>query len=239
LHKAVLKSIPASLGNGKVKFGSQYLPAERDILIGGDFYDVIELGPFGNRIAMVIGDVAGHGVEAAAQTSMVLTALRAYSVDAGLSPSRILTRTVKIIEPHLESFVSLFFGIYDINTRRLVYSNAGHEPPILFRKGHSKNPIALNPTGAIFGIGLNDYDEASVEFDSGDVIVLLTDGLTEVRTHGGEMLGWDGIASIASSRVANYSDAQKIADGIVSDARWVSKHERLADDIALLVAMAL
>jgi sigma-B regulation protein RsbU (phosphoserine phosphatase) len=236
LHNAVLPAVPRETSNGRIRLGAQYSPAERDILIGGDFYDVLLLDPDGDRVGLVIGDVAGHGVEAAAQTALVTTTLRAYAMDSGGSPARIMSRTARLIDTQLESFVSLFFGIYDLRTRTLTYANAGHEPPIVIYKNRPQMPEPLEPTGSILGVGLIDFDEASVHLDPGDLLVMLTDGLTEVRTGGGAMLGWDGVAAIATDRATHLSDAQMIADGIVSDVRWVSRNQRLSDDVALLVA---
>lgn len=235
LHKAVLKSIPVSLAHDKIRLGALYLPAERDILIGGDFYDVIQLDTESNRIGLVIGDVAGHGVEAAAQTALVMTALRAYAFESTLGPAQILSRTSKLIESQLESFVSLFFGIYDSSTGCLVYANAGHEPPVVCRYEQSGTKIALEPTGAILGIGFFDFEERSIDIHTGDVVVLMTDGLTEVRTHTNDLLGWEEVARIAADRAMHLTNVQMIADGIVSDIRWISRDQRLTDDVALLV----
>lgn len=236
LHNAVLPSVPRETSGGRIRLGSQYSPAERDILIGGDFYDVLLLDKDGDRIGLVIGDVAGHGVEAAAQTALITTTLRAYAMDSGESPAKILCRTARLIDTQLESFVSLFFGIYDLRTQTLTYTNAGHEPPIVIYKDRPQMPEPLDPTGAILGVGLLDFEEAAVHLSAGDVLVMLTDGLTEVRTGGGAMLGWDGVAAIATDRAAHLTDAQMMADGIVSDVRWVSRNQRLSDDVALLVA---
>jgi len=236
LHNAVLPAVPRETSGGRIRLGAQYSPAERDILIGGDFYDVMLLDDDGNRIGFVIGDVAGHGVEAAAQTALVTTTLRAYAADSGQDPAAIMMRTARLIDTQLESFVSVFFGIYDIRTRILTYTNAGHEPPMVIYRNRPQMPEPLDPTGSILGVGLLEFEEASVHLDPGDVLVMLTDGLTEVRTGGGAMLGWDGVAAIAADRVSHLTDAQMVADGIVSDVRWVSRNQRLSDDVALLVA---
>lgn len=236
LHNAVLPAVPRETSGGRIRLGAQYSPAERDILIGGDFYDVMLLDDDGGRIGLVIGDVAGHGVEAAAQTALVTTTLRAYAAESDRGPADIMSRTARLIDTQLESFVSVFFGIYDLKTHTLTYANAGHEPPIVIYKNRPQMPEPLDPTGSILGVGLIEFDEASCHLDPGDVLVMLTDGLTEVRTGGGAMLGWDGVAAIAADRIGHLTDAQMVADGIVSDVRWVSRNQRLSDDVALLVA---
>jgi sigma-B regulation protein RsbU (phosphoserine phosphatase) len=237
LHNAVLPAIPRETSGGRIRLGAQYSPAERDILIGGDFYDVLVLDDSGHRVGFVIGDVAGHGVEAAAQTALVTTTLRAYAMDSGDTPVQIMTRTARLIDTMLASFVSLFFGIYDVRTHVLTYANAGHEPPMVIFRNRPQFPEALGPTGSILGVGMVDFEEASISIGPGDVLVMLTDGLTEVRTGADTMLGWDGVAAIASERAMHLDDAQMVADGIVSDVRWVSHNQRLSDDVALLVAV--
>ncbi|MGO8670334.1 MAG: PP2C family protein-serine/threonine phosphatase [Capsulimonadaceae bacterium] len=237
LHNAVLPQIPREVSNGRIRLGSMYSPAERDILIGGDFYDVLQLDKNGDRIGLVIGDVAGHGVEAAAQTALVTTTLRAYAIDSGESPVNILTRTAKLIDTMLASFVSLFFGVYDTRTHILTYTNAGHEPPIVIYRDRPQYPEPLDPTGSILGVGMLDFEEATIRIDPGDVLAMFTDGLTEVRSSVDKLLGWDGVASIIAERAMNLDDAQLMADGIVSDVRWISHNQRLSDDVALLIAV--
>lgn len=233
LQKAVLpQTMPLFLAGGTVSLGHRYAPAEREMQIGGDFYDLLLIDDSEMRFGVVIGDVAGHGVEAAAQTALVTTTLRAYAFD-GTRPDKVLARTARALEGQIESFVSLFLGVYDARAGTLTYANAGHEPPILLRAGAP--PVPLAPTGAILGVGLSEFTQEQVEIARGDTLVLLTDGLTEARAITGQMLGWEGAAAVATRRIRAAADSQQIADGILEDARAFAAEGQLTDDVALLV----
>lgn len=241
LSRAVLPEVPTHLANGRVGLAARYEPAEQEIQIGGDFYDILALNEAGTRFGLVIGDVAGHGVEAAAQTALVTTTLRACAFDAEEGPASVLSRMARTLEGQLESFVSLFYGVYDADTSRLTYANAGHEPPILL--GGDSDPMPLNPTGPLLGLGLGAtlFDEQQFTLQPGQTLVLMTDGLTEVRcgNDGRTMLDWEGLAAIATQQAAAESDAGQIADGILADVRAYAARLRLTDDVALVVARVL
>lgn len=239
LSRAVLPDVPALLAGGRVGLAARYEPAEQEIQIGGDFYDVLTLDDSGARFGLVIGDVAGHGVEAAAQTALVTTTLRACAFGSEDGPADVLSRTARTLEGQTESFVSLFYGVLDADAGHLTYANAGHEPPILLDGADSPTP--LNPTGPLLGLGFGParFGERRLALRPGQTLVLMTDGLTEVRCGGGEMLDWEGLAGIAARRCAAAPDAAAIADGILADVRAYAARERLTDDVALVVACVL
>lgn len=233
LNRAVLPEVPASIAGGRVTLAARYAPAEREIMIGGDFYDLITLDEPGGRYGLVIGDVAGHGVEAAAQTALVTTTLRTCAFDSGDGPAQVLSRVARALEGQLESFVSLFYGVYDVGPGELTYANAGHEPPILVGPD---GPAPLRPTGPILGIGLSTYTETRLVLQAGCTLVLMTDGLTEVRREAGEMLDWEGLADIAVRQADRETDVSRVADGILRDVRSYAGSGPLSDDVALLIA---
>ncbi|BDI34321.1 hypothetical protein CCAX7_63720 [Capsulimonas corticalis] len=236
LHHAVLPEVPSEIAGGRIHLGARYAPAERDSHIGGDFYDVMSLGTGDRYFGLVIGDVAGHGVEAAAQTALVTTTLRAYALEGAESPAEVMTRVARAIDAQLDSFVSLFFGVLDIETGRLVYCNAGHEPPIILTADDPGKPLALQSTGVILGIGIMEFEESQYFLRPGDAILMMTDGLTEARAEGGNLLGWDGVAAMASNRYQQTFDMQILADTLLRDVREYATRVRLTDDVALLIA---
>ncbi|MDQ2800667.1 MAG: SpoIIE family protein phosphatase [Armatimonadota bacterium] len=238
LNRAVLPDIPPAIAAGRIRLGAHYSPAEHDIQIGGDFYDVLALDDAQTRYALVIGDVAGHGVEAAAQTALVTSTLRAFAREIEDGPAAILSRTARALEGQLASFVSLFLGIYDATAGTITYANAGHEPPILIHTQTADFPEPLSPTGPILGVGGADAEEAQAAFGPGDVLVLLTDGLTEARRADGEMIAWDGVAALAAQRAARLppDDVQGLVEGLLQDVRVWATGRPLTDDIALLIA---
>ena len=236
LHRAVLPDVPARVAEGRLCLSARYAPAEKQMEIGGDFYDLFALDAEGTRYGLVIGDVAGHGVDAAAQTALVTTTLRTCVFESKEGPAQILSRTARVLEGQLASFVSAVYAVYDTRARTLTWANAGHEPPILVRGDGQGVPVALSPTGSLLGIGLDDFTETQIALEPGHTLVMITDGLVEARTEANAMLGWDGLAAIAARRAEASEDPDAIADGILADARLFVGSRRINDDIALLVA---
>ncbi len=241
LSLALLPKVPTQIAQGQVALATRYFPAEQSLKIGGDFYDVLTLDDTGMRYGLVIGDVAGHGVEAAAQMALVTTTLRAYAASGDAGPGVVMSRLGRAIDGQLDSFVSLVYGVYDASQKSLTYANAGHEPPILIRVGCV--PQALNPTGPILGLGIGDtgadYQEVTISLEKGDLLVMLTDGLTEVKAITGQMLDWEGMVALVARRSAQTSDVEAIADTLLSDARAFAAEGKLTDDVALLVARVM
>jgi serine phosphatase RsbU (regulator of sigma subunit) len=235
LSRAVLPVVPPEIAGGRMRLAARYAPAERDIQIGGDFYDVIALDETQNCYALVIGDVAGHGVEAAAQTALVTSTLRTCALEGGEGPAGVLSRTARTLEGQLESFVSLFYGVYDADAQTLTYACAGHEPPLL-ADPIGGPPAALRPTGPILGVGVSDFDEITLALPPGGTLVFVTDGLTEVRRASGEMLEWEGLAEIVARQSALTDDVACLADRLLDEVRGWADRPHLVDDVALLVA---
>lgn len=236
LHRAVLPEVPAAVAGGRLALSARYVPAEKQMEIGGDFYDLFALEGDGARWGLVIGDVAGHGVDAAAQTALVTTTLRTCVFESKEGPAKILARTARALEGQLASFVSAVYAVYDADTRILTWANAGHEPPIVVRGDGKGVPTALSPTGSLLGIGLDDFTEQQMTLEPGHTLVMITDGLVEARTEENAMLGWDGLSEIAARHAAAWGGTDAVADGILEDARAFAGSRRISDDIALLVA---
>ncbi|MGN6331208.1 MAG: SpoIIE family protein phosphatase [Motilibacteraceae bacterium] len=146
--------------------------------VGGDWYDVIDLGA--GRTALVLGDVMGRGVRAAAVMGQLRSAVRAYA-RLDLSPSDLLG----LLDPLVrdlgeEHIVTCVYAVYDPGTRRLVLANAGHLPPVVHLPGERPRRIE-GGAGAPLGSGSPPVDEVEVELPVGSVVALCTDGLVESR----------------------------------------------------------
>lgn len=237
LQRSLLPSIPAELAGICTSF--VYRPASSEYGIGGDFIDAFPLE--GNRVALVIGDVAGHGLEAAAHTSLLRSLLRAYALVGG-SPATVINRVNHAILGQFqpETFVTLFFAVLSPTDGRLDYASAGHEPPVIYRPVDD-DLVILSPTGAVAGFDADFLcEDRSTFLGSGDVIVLLTDGLVEARsaiTH--EMLGVDAFYECVRRVISAEMDLQ---DNMRQLWRAVSDRlgtEVLQDDAALLMAALL
>ncbi len=146
--------------------------------VGGDFYDFTEL-PDG-RLAVVIGDVMGRGVDAAAAMSQVRAALRAL-VAVDPDPAVLLSRLDLLFERHpTEQLVTLAYAVADPERDELVVSSAGHPAPLL-RAADGRLEYVEGGRGTILGVGRTDREVQRIRFSIGDTLFLFTDGLLERR----------------------------------------------------------
>jgi PAS domain S-box-containing protein len=156
-----------------------YQPDSDGGKVGGDWYDAFDLGD--GRIAFSIGDVAGHGLEAAILMGRVREALRAGAIEEH-EPSRILQLANSSVEfSETKTMVTAIFAILDRLTLQLTYASAGHPPPLL-ATGHD-SVQALEGRGIPLGIGMPDLPHAwetyNVSLSPGSILVFYTDGLIE------------------------------------------------------------
>jgi serine phosphatase RsbU (regulator of sigma subunit) len=177
---------------GRFCFSKRYQAQSDEAQVGGDIYDLFPLGR--NRWGIVIADVSGKGLAAAQKTAMVKYSLRSYAREHE-SPAQVLCLLNDTLtdEEYFTGFVTLFYGLLDIETGEMTYASAGHEPPVLRRAdGVFEN---LRPTGMVLG-AMRDmpYEDEPVRFENGDGLLLYTDGLTEARSaEAGEFLMIEGV----------------------------------------------
>jgi len=158
------------------------------MLIGGDYYDVLKVDE--HQLGFVIADVSGKGAGAALVMTECRAAMRLLAENES-SPGAVLRRVNRMIQPDMRPgmFVALFYGIIDLNTKKMCFCRAGHEPPILL---HANGEVDQLP-GAGLAIGLDEgelFDEMLVEeevqLQEGDLLALYTDGITEATNPQGE-----------------------------------------------------
>ncbi len=211
-----------------VAFDAFYLPADDAISVGGDWYDVFTLP--GGRTAFSIGDVTGHGAEAAAITSRAREAIAAAAF-ASDDPAIVLQRANEILCERKTAIVTAIFGVIDARGRELRYATAGHPPPILAdRDGNASY-------GAYDGLALSidtasTYRTFDYALERGTAVVLYTDGVTEFArdlADGDRRL----LAAVAHhARLRTASPAKPIT-------RETLGRSRPRDDIAVLVIKML
>lgn len=146
--------------------------------VGGDFYDFFLLDD--HRLGFVIGDVSGKGVPAAIMMAVSRTLLRAVAQQVG-SAGECLSRVNNILRNDNDEnlFVTVFYGVLDIATGRLEYSNGGHNPPYVVSKGGELRAMG-GASGIVLGvIEGGPYSSETISLDHGDVVFLFTDGVTE------------------------------------------------------------
>ncbi|TXS41265.1 PAS sensor protein [Streptomyces sp. uw30] len=208
-----------------LRIAATYHPGGTEAAVGGDWYDVITLG--GGRTALVIGDVMGRGVRAAAVMGQLRTAVRAYA-RLDLPPHEVLQLLDGLAtEIDANQIATCVYAIHDPNEGRLVYASAGHLP-ILVRDEHGEVQRADEPTGPPLGTGGWMHASGSIALSPGSTAVLYTDGLVERRDEDLD----EGIASLERALAGATGTPQVVCDRLVRSAGVTADHD---DDVAVLV----
>jgi serine phosphatase RsbU (regulator of sigma subunit) len=225
LQEALLALPDAVAG---VEFAHSYHSAAEAGRVGGDFYDLFELD--GGHVGVVVGDVAGKGLDAAVLTSLVKNTVRAHAAEKGCVPGRILDLTNDVVfkATNLEAFVTLFFGVIDTDGR-LVYANAGHTTAAVIRTdGTTEGLPATGPLlGAFDGV---TFRQAETSLGRDATLFLYTDGLTEARRDG-DLYGEERLFALLPS--LRGLSAEDVVAGVMGDVTGYSGAE-LRDDLAVL-----
>jgi Serine phosphatase RsbU, regulator of sigma subunit len=198
IQQAVL---PRPLGPGLPLDLEAYMRPMREV--GGDLYDFFRLDNGRRRLAIAIGDVSGKGVPASLFMMMCRTVLRTVA-GAGLEVERCIRRVNEVLaeDNDLCVFVTLFFGVLDIDSGRLSYCNAGHNPPLVLRAAGGLETLAATGPAAAVMPGA-DYRAASVDLAPGDLLFLFTDGVTEALSASGELFGEQRLEELLRAHRAN------------------------------------
>jgi serine phosphatase RsbU (regulator of sigma subunit) len=191
LQKSMLPSEPPRKGD--LEFSSHYSPSLR---AGGDYYDFIPVSDL--HLGILVADVSGHGASASMLMAITRVVMRAFVQDL-LSPGGALTLANDVLHEHVptDQFATAFYGIVNLRTNRMVYSSAGHNPPLLYR--HETGQVEeLKNTG---GIPLKilphtRYEEGEVVLLPGDHLFLYTDGLTEAFNPDQDMFGEEALSGL-------------------------------------------
>ncbi len=159
-----------------VKVATRYLPAREEV--GGDWYDVFEL-PRG-RVGIVIGDVVGHGIAAAALMGRLRTALHSYAIE-GHGPGRTLELVDRFVQSLNDSaMATAAYAVFDTYTSALHYATAGHLPPVVI-SGSETRVLDVTPAPPLGAFPYGRCPEHELSLHSGEILVLYTDGLIERR----------------------------------------------------------
>ncbi|MFF4352911.1 SpoIIE family protein phosphatase [Streptomyces sp. NPDC001530] len=224
LQRSLLPDHPPHLPGLQV--ASRYLPAQAAYEVGGDWYDVLPLE--GDRTALVVGDVMGSGIDAAATMGRLRTATAAFA-DLDLDPARVLQHLDKITSRLEQYIATCVYAAYDPFRAECHIANAGHLPPVLVRRGRRPRLLDL-PTGTPLGVGGVPFETTTIGFDPGDQLVLYTDGLVETR-HDPIDVRLDALLHLLDTPD---SPLEETCDRLLSDLRHPDDH----DDVALLIARA-
>jgi anti-sigma regulatory factor (Ser/Thr protein kinase)/putative methionine-R-sulfoxide reductase with GAF domain len=204
-----------------VNVAARYLPAREEV--GGDWYDVFEL-PRG-RVGVVIGDVVGHGIAAAALMGRLRTALHSYAIE-GHGPGRTLELVDRFVQSLNESaMATAAYAVFDTYTSTLQYSTAGHLPPLVISASGVRT-LEVTPAPPLGAFPYGRCPEHELSLESGEMLVLYTDGLVERR---GVALsaGIDVLATAVSA-------AQTPEDACTLAVAKLVPPEGLRDDVAIV-----
>ncbi|SPF01940.1 ATP-binding SpoIIE family protein phosphatase [Streptomyces sp. MA5143a] len=208
-----------------LRIAAVYHPGGTETAVGGDWYDVITLG--GGRTALVIGDVMGRGVRAAAVMGQLRTAVRAYA-RLDLPPHEVLQLLDGLAtEIDANQIATCAYAVHDPNEGRLVYASAGHLP-ILVRDENGTVQRADEPIGPPLGTGGWMHASGSIPLCPGSTAVLYTDGLVERRNEDLD----EGIAALERALAGATGTPQVICDRLVRSTGVTADHD---DDVAVLV----
>jgi hypothetical protein len=224
LQEALL-TIPKEIN--RIEFCHLYHSASEAARVGGDFYDVFSIDE--HKIGLIIGDVSGKGLDAAALTAVVKNTIKAYAMEH-YTPSVVIEKTNNVIRTvtDISSFVSVIFAVLDIENEKLVYCNAGHPTAIIKRNDDLLLLEANSPiVGAFDGLEFNEH-ECPINED--DLIIMYTDGLTEARL-GHEFFGENNLVNYINGmdKPSVHELPNRIFEQIMKFTNGV-----LSDDLALL-----
>ncbi|HTV54324.1 MAG TPA: SpoIIE family protein phosphatase [Terriglobia bacterium] len=202
--------------------------------VGGDLYDYFLLD--GNRICFIIGDVSDKGVPAALFMAMVRTAFRMAAIGAGEPIGTILQKLNAFLCESNQSqmFVTVFAGVLDLRTGTIEYADGGHEPPFIVRQNGGATMIQKVGGLALGFVPEYQFRCGRIQLDSGDSLVLYTDGITEAMNSGHELFGAERIRETLD-RVASGIMAQALTKTLLGGVAAFTAGAQQSDDITLLV----
>jgi len=211
-----------------IAFGCVYQPCFE---LGGDFYDFIELA--GGHLGVAIADVAGKGIPASLLMAAVRSALRAWAGSVYHLDEIIARVNHQLGRDTLShEFVTLFYGVFSPDGRRLTYCNAGHDPPLLVRQGRIER---LEIGGMLLGTAPDTtYQRAVVDLRPGDVLLFYTDGVVGALNFVGEAFGRERLNESLLRHAA--LQGQAIAPNVLWDVRRFAGLSDLTDDITMVSA---
>lgn len=232
IQLSLLPAFPPKLYG--VQCASRCVPATH---VGGDYYDFFHHSE--NSIDMVIADVSGHSVGAALIMAETRSALR-VQVNAANSTTTILSDLNDLLFEDLskaELFISMFYIKYNSLKRQLTYSNAGHNPPLLFRPSE-QSFTELDAEGLILGVQRDvDFEEKNIQLYVGDLLVLYTDGIVEARNATGDFFGRERLCTVLADKHNDIPET--VVNAVLEEIACFTGTTVFQDDISLVILKAV
>ena len=204
----------------------RYLPAGAGMEVGGDWFDMFELGD--GRLVLAMGDVVGRGVRAAALMGKLRTSLEAYAFD-GRAPEEVVERLHSLMErQHRAEMATLLYVVLDADRTSAELASAGHMPLLIRRPNGEAHFVATEVSPPLGALPFVRFQASKVDLEPGSSLVLFTDGLVEVRGTSIELR----LEELRRAVDAGPSDPEALGDALLE--RMLG-HEEPQDDVALLV----
>ncbi|MFF5788756.1 SpoIIE family protein phosphatase [Streptomyces sp. NPDC012693] len=223
---------PAATSSTAAETAGVYLPAGGGVSVGGDWFDAFDLSSL--RVGLVVGDVVGHGLEAAATMARLRTAVQTLA-DLDLPPDELLTRLDDLVRRMQWEATdpdsvggSCLFAVYDPVSRTCRMASAGHPPPALVTPGGDVGFVPVTP-GPLLGVGDNPFEVMSVTLPPGSVLVLYTDGLLGRDVVGGS----EQLKAVLAELAPVEGSLESLGAALLARTPHA---EHPADDITVLVA---
>ncbi|MEV1082774.1 SpoIIE family protein phosphatase [Streptomyces sp. NPDC050211] len=229
-HSLLPRALP---GQAVVEVAHRYLPSGSLAGIGGDWFDVIPLS--GSRVALVVGDVVGHGIPSSATMGRLCTAVRTLA-DVDLPPDELLTHLDDLVthlasddrdEEAAELGATCLYSVYDPVTRHLTMAAAGHPPPVVVLPDGTTRLVEIN-AGPPLGVGGLPFESVELELPEGAVVALYTDGLIEDRDRDVD----HATSELCRALAARTDTLDALCDTVLK----AVLPEEPSDDVALLLA---
>ena len=200
--------------------------------VGGDFYDFFLVDS--DHLALVIADVSGKGVPAALFMVIAKTLIKNH-VQLGESPAQAFTAVNRTLCENNEAglFVTAWLGVLTISTGELVYTNAGHNPPLIGRAGEGFSYLKMRSGLVLAGMEGVRYREASLRLGDGDALFLYTDGVTEATDTAQQLYGEQRLRAYLDERGAG--TPEEVLHGLQTELGSFAKGAPQFDDVTMLM----
>ncbi|MEO1569656.1 MAG: PP2C family protein-serine/threonine phosphatase [Bacteroidota bacterium] len=232
--------LPATMPNVPgLDLAATCVPAEE---VGGDYYDLVPLDDTGRRLAVVVGDVSGKGIQAAFYMTLVKGFLRTLCRTHD-RPSEVLTRLNRLFCENVPrgAFISMIYGIFDLDAGTFTFARAGHNPLILKRADHTRADL-LQPSGLAIGLAHGPlFDDTLIDHTldllPGDTLVFYTDGFSEAVDDDRALYTDARLAEVTADAMHEVGDraAAQLLGSLVADVRGFAAEDGLRDDMTMVV----
>ena len=200
--------------------------------VGGDFYDCFMIDP--HRLCIAIADVSGKGMPAALFMMRGTTVIKDHALIRDSTSEIMTAANARLCEGNDEEmFITAWIGILDTRTMTLRYTNAGHNYPVLLRKGRPCEPVAETHGLFLAGLDFTEYGESELKLEPGDRLFLYTDGVTEAHDPTNAQYGEDRLNEVLER--TRQSPGDQVLDSVLADIEDFSREAPQFDDITMVV----